>query len=201
MRMDNRIALLRGARTCLDERGYSRTRARDVASAAGVSTAAIGYHFGTTESLLLAALMEGLEEWSAALDERLRSVRHQQPVRGRLAATWGMVIESFQGFRGVLAASFELIAQADEGTELQEGLRRTLEDARQSLATQMLGVDPAVDPERAARGGAACYAILSGLIVQWLVDPNGLPAADALADGLMDALHFEQAGYGSQPSG
>lgn len=187
MRMDNRAALLHGARACLDERGYARTRARDVASAAGVSTAAIGYHFDTTEALLLRTLMDGLEEWSAHLDDRLRSVP-EAPLRDRLTSTWGSVIESFQGYRGVLAASFELIAQADEDTELRDGLRRTVEDTRQALATQMLGIDPTAEPERAQRVGAACYAILSGLIVQWLVDPNGLPDAEALAEGLLETL-------------
>lgn len=187
MRVDNRAALLHGARACLDQRGYARTRARDVAAAAGVSTAAIGYHFGTTEALLLEALTQGLEEWSATLDDRLRSVP-DQPLRGRLTATWGSVIESFEGYRGVLAASFELIAQAEEDSELGDGLRRTVEDARRGLATQMLGIDPEADPERATRTGAACYAILSGLLVQWLVDPHGMPDAEALADGLLDAL-------------
>lgn len=193
MRSDNRAALMRGARICLDERGYSRTRARDVASAAGVSTAAIGYHFGTTESLLLAALVEGLEEWSDALDSRLRTVPNQESLRGRLTSTWGAVLESFQGHRGVLAASFELIARADEDTRLRERLRGTLDETRRSLATQMVGIDATADPERAHRTGAACYAILSGLIVQWLVDPSGLPDPELLTDGLLDALSLSEA--------
>ena len=158
-----------------------------------MSTAAIGYHFGTTESLLLAALDEGLEEWSATLDRRLRMVPGRQPLRDRLTATWGSVIESFQGHRGVLAASFELIAQADEDTQLRERLRGTLEEARQSLAAQMVGIDAVSDPDRAHRTGAACYAILSGLIVQWLVDPDGLPEAEQLTDGLLDVLSLSEA--------
>lgn len=194
MRVDNRAALLRGARTCLDQRGYARTRARDVASAAGVSTAAIGYHFGTTEALLLAALTEGLEEWSATLDGRLRSVPAHTSLPDHLAATWGQVVESFEGNRGVLAASFELIAQADEDSELRQALRRTLADARENLATQMLGIDPTAEPQRARNVGAMCYAILSGLIVQWLVDPDALPTAEGLASGLLDLLALDGAG-------
>ncbi|WP_281384301.1 TetR family transcriptional regulator [Lipingzhangella halophila] len=185
--MDNRAALLRGARACLDERGYARTRARHVAAAAGVSTAAIGYHFGTTDSLLVEALMRGIEEWSARLDDRLRSAP-ARPQRERLAAIWGSVTESFHGYRGVLAASFELIARADEDSELRDQLRLTVEHARHGLATQMLDIDPQREPERAHRAGTVCYAMLSGLIVQWLVEPTNLPDRDALADGLLDAL-------------
>lgn len=174
MRADNRAALLKGARACLDERGYARTRARDVASAAGVSTAAIGYHFGTTEALLVEALLQGLEEWSAQLDSRLAGMpRPQDP--DHLAAVYRCVVESFPGHRGVLAASFELIAQADDHPEVREQLRQSLHHARRSLAQQMLGVDAEVDQHRADRVGAACYAMLSGLIVQWLVDPDSLP--------------------------
>lgn len=43
--MSNRDALLAAARKCLLEKGYNRTTARDIASAGGVSLAAIGYHF------------------------------------------------------------------------------------------------------------------------------------------------------------
>ena len=43
--MTNRDALLLAAKKCLLEKGLNRTTARDIASAAGVSLAAIGYHF------------------------------------------------------------------------------------------------------------------------------------------------------------
>ena len=43
--MGNREALLLGAKCCLLEKGLARTTARDIGGAAGVSLAAIGYHF------------------------------------------------------------------------------------------------------------------------------------------------------------
>ena len=182
MRADNRAALLRGARACLDKRGYARTRARDVATAAGVSTAAIGYHFGTTDALLIAALMDGMEEWSRQLDRRLRSLA-AQPFSGRLAEIYRCVADSLPGHRGVLAASFELIARADDDVYVQRQLRRAVAQARRGLAEQMLGIDADADPDRADRAGAACYAMVSGLIVQWLVDPDALPRPEpAVAD-------------------
>ena len=58
--MGNREQLLDGALACLYDKGYARTTARDIASAAGVSLAAIGYHFGTTEVLLNAALLRAM---------------------------------------------------------------------------------------------------------------------------------------------
>ena len=63
--MGNREALLEGAKRCLLEKGYAKTTARDIADAAGVSLAAIGYHYGSKESLLEQAFMVAMEEWFA----------------------------------------------------------------------------------------------------------------------------------------
>lgn len=185
MAADNRTALLLGARACLDEQGYARTRARDVASKAGVSTAAIGYHFGTTDVLLVTALTSGIEEWSAELDELLQGVP-QLPVHTRIAARWDAAVSSLPRYRGVLAASYELIARADADTDLRKNLQETIHHARHGLASRLVDVDASVDPVRAHRTGAVCYGLLSGLIVQWLVDPMSLPTGAELARGIQD---------------
>ncbi|MGH3910201.1 MAG: TetR/AcrR family transcriptional regulator, partial [Pseudonocardiaceae bacterium] len=69
--MGNREALLAGAKQCLYEKGYGRTTARDIAAASGVSLAAIGYHFGSKEALLNAALMQATMEWGEELERAL----------------------------------------------------------------------------------------------------------------------------------
>lgn len=182
MREDNRDALLRGARTCLDERGYARTRARDVASAAGVSTAAIGYHFGTTDALLIEALLNGLEKWSAVLDQSLTALP-ETDLPEHLANVYRCVVQSFEGYRGVLAASFELMAQADDNERIRQELRRAVEHARSSLLGQILRSDS--DPDQMHVFGTAGYAMLSGLIVQWLVDPDSLPTPEMVSSQLL----------------
>src|SRR5256714_10188090 len=52
----HREQLLRGAIECLKEKGYARTTARDIAAAADANLASIGYHFGSKEALLDAAV-------------------------------------------------------------------------------------------------------------------------------------------------
>ncbi|MFD3507916.1 TetR/AcrR family transcriptional regulator [Nocardia sp. NPDC058666] len=182
MRGDNRSALLRGARTCLDESGYARTRARDVASAAGVSTAAIGYHFGTTDALLIQALLDGLEEWSVVLDQELNALPDAD-FPEHLANVYRCVVQSFEGNRGVLAASFELMAQADDNEQVRQQLRHAVEHARSSLVSQILRIDADTDQVRVF--GTAGYAMLSGLIVQWLVDPDNLPTPEMVSAQLL----------------
>ena len=56
----NREALLDAAKRCLFEKGYANTTARDIATSAGTSLAAIGYHYGSTEALLNAAMIEAM---------------------------------------------------------------------------------------------------------------------------------------------
>ena len=69
--MGNRDALLLAAKSCLLNKGYSRTTARDIASTAGVSLAAIGYHFSSKEALLTEALILAFGEW----DQEFRQAR------------------------------------------------------------------------------------------------------------------------------
>ena len=186
MSRDNRAALLRGARICLDRRGYARTRARDVASAAGVSTAAIGYHFGTIDALLIEALLDGLREWSTGLEEDLGN-HPDSSGANRLAVVYRCVVESFQGYRGVLAASFELIARADENVEVREQLRTAVDHARHSVTRQVLRA-AASESDPDAVVATACYAMISGLIVQWLVDPDSLPSHESVTTELAQHL-------------
>ena len=182
--MGNRENLIAGARRCLEDKGYAATTARDVASASGVSLAAIGYHFGTTESLLRQVVFTGMEEWSASLQ---RSLMGDGDRAQDAAAVWSRVLDSFDGHRGVLAASFELLVHADRDPEVRRGLADAVHHARRGLATQLGGVDPETDPERAARLGAYYYALLSGLMTQWLVDPAALPTGEELALAMGDA--------------
>lgn len=67
--MGNREDLLTGAVKCLKERGWARTTVRDIAAAAGVSHAAIGYHFGSREALLTQAFVQAMDEWGRRTEQ------------------------------------------------------------------------------------------------------------------------------------
>ncbi len=71
--MGNREDLLAGARQVILERGVAKATARDIAAAAGVSLAAIGYHFGSKDELVTAALMESL---GSGIGDEMESVVH-----------------------------------------------------------------------------------------------------------------------------
>jgi AcrR family transcriptional regulator len=187
--MGNREALLEGARKCLSEKGYARTTARDIAAASGVSLAAIGYHFGTTEALLNEAVFAGIGQWAEELGRLLaEQAGNDGTVLEKFEAVWTRVIQSFAAHRGVLAASYEIMVRAEEVPEVRRRLAAAMEGARIALAELFTDVDAQAEPERARQVGSFYYAILSGLMTQWLVDPDNAPSGSDLATALGEVL-------------
>jgi AcrR family transcriptional regulator len=155
--MGNREDLLAGAKRCLIERGWARTTVRDVASAAGVNHAAIGYHFGSRDALLTQALVEAVDELD---DELARRVPEGEPEQ-----RWKALIDSFTTHRALWVAQLEAIVQAERSPEVREHLAQGQRKAREGL------------------GGSVPLALLTGLMLQWLVDPEQAPSgADAVAE-------------------
>jgi AcrR family transcriptional regulator len=154
----------------------------------GVSLAAIGYHFGTTEALLREAVFAGLSDWGQVLDEAVTATA-ALPNDVRLAAVWDRLISSFTQYRGVLSASYELAAQTSDSDQARHQLAEALDRTRQALSRALAGVDPDLEPERAHRLGAAHYAILTGVLTQWLADPAATPRGAELAAAIAEIGH------------
>lgn len=183
--MGNREDLLSGAKRCLYEKGYSRTTARDIAAASGVSLAAIGYHFKSTEALLNAALNEALDEWGAELQRALSAESEPQatPLE-RFELYWTRVLESFTRHRPLLITTCELVAHLDHIPQLRQVLAEGIQDARALWAKLLQNLDAAKEKQKAFAVGSIYQALLSGVMVQWLIDPEHAPSARDLAEGL-----------------
>ncbi|MEU8432504.1 helix-turn-helix domain-containing protein [Streptomyces sp. NPDC029216] len=180
--MGNREDLLAGARRCLEEKGYLRTTVRDIASAAQVSMAAIGYHFGSREVLLNQALFAAMEEWAAGAG---RLAGEGDTREERYADTWDRKIRDFADMRWLWIASVEAFVHAQSSPELlailSEGQRRN----RRMVAAQLRGVpEDAVTEEDVRSLGSLHIALLSGVMVQVLTDPEHAPTGAGIAQGL-----------------
>ncbi|MEV4807357.1 TetR/AcrR family transcriptional regulator [Nonomuraea sp. NPDC049421] len=167
--MGNREDLLEGAKRCLYDKGYFRTTARDIATEAGVSLAAIGYHYGTKDALLNEAVVVAMQEWA----EDLRRVLAEP---GDFATTWGKVIDSFATARPLWVIQFELVAHMARTPEMREAFAKAGEQARLGLA-ELFGSD-------SERVGAVVQTLVAGLASQWLVDPDAAPSSEDLLEGL-----------------
>lgn len=158
-RMGNREDLLAGARRCLVERGWAHTTVRDIAVASGVSHAAIGYHFGSKDALLSQALVEAVDELGAELARRASSAAAPEE-------RWPALIDSFTTHRALWVAQLEAAVAATRSPEVRRHLARGQRRARASL------------------GGPVPLAVATGLMLQWLVDPDHAPAGEQVIAGL-----------------
>ena len=77
--MGHREDLLAGAKKALLEKGYARTTARDIVAASGTNLGSIGYHYGSTEALMNAAMLSAIEEWGDAFGAALAASRATTP--------------------------------------------------------------------------------------------------------------------------
>lgn len=184
--MSNREALLIAAKKCLLEKGYARTTARDIASKAGVSLAAIGYHFASKDALLTEALLMAFGEWDRELQNALRtSVASGETAAERFQATWERVMATFEPHRSLWVANFEIFAQMLAEPQTRELIASNLHKARNGLAAMFLNQDESTITEATSRTmGTFFHVLLSGLVLQWLIDPASAISAKDLTEAL-----------------
>lgn len=182
--MGNREALLVGAKACLREKGYDRTSVRDIATTAGVSMAAIGYHYGSREALLNKALFEILDAWGDSMGRALvpdadgSSKRHFEEM-------WENLIADFTAHPDLWLASMELFMQAQRQPELRVALAEGTAQGRRGMAAILDGVPEDEVPETSVRTrGSVQLALMSGVMIQHLSDPAAAPSAADVLEGL-----------------
>ncbi|WP_020671015.1 TetR/AcrR family transcriptional regulator [Amycolatopsis nigrescens] len=189
--MGNRDDLLAGAKRCLYEKGYARTTARDISAAAGTSLASIGYHFGSMEKLLNTALIEASREWGEGLSEALSTAadRDAAPL-ARFETAWTRIIELFATHRPLWVATFEAIAQLDHAEEVRRYFSDGMQEARLGLAALIQDIE---ETDEAATGIGTLYqALLTGVMAQWLIDPDRAPSGRELTAGLKAIIERAQ---------
>jgi AcrR family transcriptional regulator len=180
--MGNREDLLAAAKSCLREKGYRGTTARDIASAAGVSLAAIGYHFGSKDALMNLAVYEAVGEWSETFENALMAADPEATPLRRLEGLWTHMVESFTRDRPLWAAQFELIAEGDRKPELKKFFAQVQPEAHEGLGEFFHGT-PADSPVTPLVG-KLYHAILIGVMAQWFIDPATAASGHDLAEAL-----------------
>jgi AcrR family transcriptional regulator len=188
--ISHREQLLQGAIECLRAKGYTRTTARDIASAAGANLASIGYHFGSKEALLNEAILRTCDQWTERLGKAAFEDAASSPL-GQMAASWIAMRESFDELRPVLIGLIEAVAQSAWSVELREKLAAHYLGSRErvgAMVRQSLGEDlesDGVDPLVIA---SFLIAVCDGLVLQWLLDPDQTPSGEQLTSSLGAAL-------------
>jgi AcrR family transcriptional regulator len=182
--MGHREDLLDGAVACLREKGYARTTARDIVAASNTNLGSIGYHYGSTEALLNAAVMKAIGDFGEQI--AAASLAQTDPDASpleRFEGFWTQVIDSFEANRQIWAATFDVFSVGERVATVRTALAEGIQDGRMAWAT-LFGRDPDTEERLAYAVGSIHQALLSGVLVQWMIDPHAAPSAADLTLGL-----------------
>jgi AcrR family transcriptional regulator len=188
-RVGHREDLLAGAKRCLVEKGYARTTARDIVAASGTNLASIGYHYGSKEALLNMALIDAINDTSEELARALATdLDPEAAPLERFEAIWSQVVSQFTSHRQLWLASFEVFAQVDRAPLVREALAAGIQQGREGLGLlfQAMATDAAKEADDATLRAVGSFyqALLTGVMAQWLVDPDNSPTGADLATAL-----------------
>ena len=181
-RESHKERLLDGALECLRSKGYAKTTARDIAAAANANLGSIGYHYGSTEALLNAALLEGFRAWTSRISSAVAEIEVENPAE-RLQRSWQTILEELDSERGLLQAFLEALAPAARSPELRQELAGFYRETREEIGAvvnESFGNAP--DTRETARVIASLLIALSdGLQLQWFLEPEATPTAEQIA--------------------
>jgi AcrR family transcriptional regulator len=183
--MGNREDLLAGARKAIVERGVAKTTARDIAAAAGVSLAAIGYHFGSKDQLITEALLEALGTGIGDGMEALIRDSAGKPLLASLATLWDGLPAIFEENREGMLASMENLLRVARSPESQTSMTDSLDGAYDDLARALREAHPGLDDSAASAIAALYFVLTQGLSVLWMITHgNNLPDGARLVEAV-----------------
>lgn len=175
--------ILQAARETFARRGYDRTSIAMIAARAGVSRAAVFWHFGSKQGLFEQVCREMMRPF---LDQLATSLGESDP-RSRLFALFGayedFVERHAETIRTVMRWVLESARlRAELGPRLLALHESFARDLRETVQ-QLVG-----DAQRAAALSAGLLSLLDGNLLLSLVDPG--PAAEARRTGLHALAHL-----------
>ncbi|GAA1562210.1 TetR/AcrR family transcriptional regulator [Brevibacterium picturae] len=180
--MGQKDALLDGAKRCLVEKGYGQTTARDIAEASGAHLGSIGYHYGSKDRLMNLAVLELSSDWGDTIARLVREANGESPL-DRLTASLAAIRATLSETRDLQSASIQALAQAQFDDDLRAQFADGASEARREIAALLLGKmgdDQPASATAEAVVGSLVYALVVGLVAQFLIDPDSLPEAEQM---------------------
>lgn len=162
----NRANLIEGTLRCLERLPPERVTARAIAEESGANLASIAYHFGSKQSLVAEAVIEGLDRWLEEIATGFGELAPQQPAaRFRRAAE---VIETSRQRHTGLAQNFVgALARAQHDPRIREMLAGGFRRTRPNVAA-LLGLG---DDQAGEDAAGLVHSLFAGLLFQVLLDP------------------------------
>lgn len=171
--MGNREDLLSGARKAVLERGLAKVTARDIATAAGVSLAAIGYHFGSKDQLVTQALTEGMgAQIGDEMDVAIKEAGEGRSPWEALAATWNGLLGVIEANRETLMLSAENGIQIARNPESQQFMAEATDNALADMAGLFGEVHPELSEAQTQAVAKLLFVMFQGMSMQSLIAPT-----------------------------
>lgn len=188
--MGNREDLLAGARRVILERGIAKATARDIATASGVSLAAIGYHFGSKDGLIAEALVDALGTGVGDDIEASMTASASLPLLDGFAQWSDDLPAIFARHREAMLASLEntlrVLRDPESSGHAQTGVLRGYRD----MAENFRAARPDLSDEDLDAVAKLAFVLTQSLGIFWLLDPeHTIPSGDVLARGIAVLAH------------
>jgi hypothetical protein len=137
--------------------------------------------------LLTEALLLAFGDWDKDFRRLLNEgVPTDASPKERFESTWARLIETFATHRSLWVANMELFSQMPRMPEIRGALGDNLQVARSELASLFLNKEKSALSERTVQTiGKFHHVLLSGLIMQWLIDPEHALSARDLTEALL----------------
>jgi len=174
----NQDQLIEGALRCLERLPAERITARAIADEADANLASIGYHFGSKDDLVTAAVIEGLDRWLDEIEGMLGDLLATTAAERFRRASF-VIQETRQRHTGLAQTFFAAVAKAPHDALVREQLAAGFRKTRPAVAALLELGDDEIGLDAAGLALAQFY----GLLLQTLLDP-------ALA---IDGERFQQA--------
>lgn len=172
--MGNREDLLTAARKVILERGLAKVTARDIAGAAGVSLAAIGYHFGSKDRLISEAVTMSVgSEIGDGMDEVIRDVGQGYSLPDSFAPTWDGLVGVAARHREQLLLSLENGTRIARSPDSQSFLAEVSHQASVELGGLLREVYPELSKQEAEAVGKLYFVLFQGIAMLSLLAPDG----------------------------
>ncbi|WP_067568743.1 TetR/AcrR family transcriptional regulator [Nocardia acidivorans] len=171
--MGNREDLLTGARKAILERGLAKVTARDIATAAGVSLAAIGYHFGSKDHLVMQALTEGVgTEIGDAIEQAIKDAAQGRSLWDAVGPTWNGLIDVIQRNRDNLQLSLENGIQIARDPEMQLFMAEATGQAYDDMSRHVREAHPDLTEAQSRAVAKTLFVLFQGMVMQWMIAPT-----------------------------
>jgi AcrR family transcriptional regulator len=139
--------------------------ARVLAEESGANLASIGYHFGSKDALLTAAVVEGLDRWLVQVAERLADLPQQPDHSTLFRQALEVVNQTRHEHEAVARAFVAALARGQHDPAVAQRLTTGFMRTRPRVATLLdLGSDGT-----GTDAGAVMHALFTGLLVQSLL--------------------------------